>query len=192
MLVAEHESVEHAAEMGMIAEGIAQKILKEQASRIRQLKQDNMSACFEIEVTEILKKVPMFQGVGEKEHALIGGYLRSRTVPRGKAIIRQGNAGDSIFLIARGIANVEISDGETINHVATLYAGDFFGESALLHGTPRNATAIAATPCSLYELKRHDLDRICEQYPKIRQTVEEVDRERLSSNTTTGYHNTDQ
>ncbi len=192
LLVAEHESVEHAAEMGMIAEGIAQKILKEQASRIRQLKQDNMSACFEIEVTEILKKVPMFQGVGEKEHALIGGYLRSRTVPRGKAIIRQGNAGDSIFLIARGIANVEIADGETINHVATLYAGDFFGESALLHGTPRNATAIAATPCSLYELKRHDLDRICEQYPKIRQTVEEVDRERLSSNTTTGYHNTDQ
>jgi len=188
LLVAEQESVEQAAEMGMIAEGIAHKILKDQASRMRQLKQDNMSACFEIEVTEILKKVPMFQGVSEEEHALIGSYLRPRTVPRGKAIIRQGNAGDSMFLIARGIANVEIADGETVNHVATLYAGDFFGEAALLHGTPRNATAIAATPCSLYELKRQDLDRICEQYPNIRQTVEEVDRERLTSNTTTGYH----
>ncbi|HAT28685.1 MAG TPA: hypothetical protein DCS89_16840, partial [Gammaproteobacteria bacterium] len=157
LLVAEHESVEHAADMGMINEGIAHTILKNQASRIRQLNQENMSACFEIEVTEILKKVPMFQGVSEAEHAFIGSYLRTKTVPRGKAIIRQGNAGDSIFLIARGIANVEVTEGDAVNHVATLYAGDFFGEAALLHGTPRNATTIAATPCSLYELKRQDL-----------------------------------
>lgn len=187
LLVAEHESVEHAAELGLIQKGIADKILKDQAGRIRQLKQDNMSACFEIEITEILRKVPMFQGIDEAERELIGGYLRSRTVPRGTAIIKQGQAGDSIFLIARGIANVEIAEGDTVNKVATLYAGDFFGESALLHGTTRNASAIAATPCSLYELKRADLDKICELYPNIRKTVEEVDRERLSSNTMTGY-----
>ena len=183
LLVAEHESVAQAAEMGMINEGIAHTILKNQASRIRQLNQENMSACFEIEVTEILKKVPMFQGVSEAEHAFIGRYLRTKTVPRGKAIIRQGNAGDSIFLIARGIANVQVSEGDAVNHVATLYAGDFFGEAALLHGTPRNATTIAATPCSLYELKRQDLDRICAQHPKIRQTLEEVDRKRVTLGT---------
>ena len=185
LLVAEHASVEQAAEMGMINEGIAHTILKNQASRIRQLNQENMSACFEIEVTEILKKVPMFQGVSEAEHAFIGGYLRTKTVPRGKVIIRQGSAGDSIFLIARGIANVEVTEGDAVSHVATLYAGDFFGEAALLHGTPRNATTIAATPCSLYELNRQDLDRICEQHPKIRQMVEEVDRERVALGTVT-------
>ncbi|MBT5684590.1 MAG: cyclic nucleotide-binding domain-containing protein, partial [Gammaproteobacteria bacterium] len=185
LLVAEHASVEQAAEMGMINEGIAHTILKNQASRIRQLNQENMSACFEIEVTEILKKVPMFQGVSEAEHAFIGGYLRTKTVPRGKIIIRQGSVGDSIFLIARGIANVEVTEGDAVSHVATLYAGDFFGEAALLHGTPRNATTIATTPCSLYELNRQDLDRICEQHPKIRQMVEEVDRERVALGTVT-------
>ena len=184
LLVAEHESVEQAAEKGMISEGIAHTILKNQASRIRQLNQENMSACFEIEVTEILKKVPMFQCVSEAEQAFIGSYLRTKTVPRGKAIIRQGNAGDSIFLIARGIANVEVTEGDAVNHVATLYAGDFFGEAALLHGTPRNATTIAATPCSLYELKRQDLDRVCAQHPKIRQMLEEVDRKRATLGTT--------
>jgi len=127
----------------------------------------------------------MFQGVSEAEHAFIGGYLRTKTVPRGKVIIRQGSAGDSIFLIARGIANVEVTEGDAVSHVATLYAGDFFGEAALLHGTPRNATTIAATPCSLYELNRQDLDRICEQHPKIRQMVEEVDRERVALGTMT-------
>ncbi len=188
LLVAEHESVEHAADLGMIQQGIASKILKDQAERIRQLKQDDISACFEIEVEEILRKVPMFAEVGDHERELIGAILTPRTIPRGTPIIRQGQAGHSMFLIARGIANVQIDDGEKTNRVATLYSGDFFGESALLHSTPRNATAIAATPCSLYELKRVDLDRICELYPDIRNAVEAVDRERLSSNTTiTGY-----
>lgn len=92
-----------------------------------------------------------------------------------------------MFLIARGIANVEIEEEGTTKQVATLYAGDFFGEAALLHSTPRNATARAATPCSLYELSRKDLDKLFSLYPDIRQTVEAVDRERLSSNTETGY-----
>lgn len=187
LLIAEHDSIEHAAELGMIKEGIAHEILKDQAERIRQLKQDKMSALFEIEVTEILKKVPMFQGLDQEEHDYIGGRLRSKTVPRGTEIIRQGQAGDSMFLIARGIANVEIEDNGVRNHVATLYAGDFFGESALLHSAPRNATAIAATPCSLYELNRADLDKICDRFPRIREAVEDVDRERLSANTVTGY-----
>jgi CPA1 family monovalent cation:H+ antiporter len=193
LLVAEHESVEHAAELGMLQEGIAHKILHDQASRLRQLKQDNISASFEIEVTEILKKVPMFSGVGEAERELIGHHLRSRIIPRGTDIIRQGDAGDSMFLIARGIANVQIEEEGTVTQVATLYAGDFFGESALLHSAPRNATIVAATPCSLYVLNRQDLDKIFELLPVIRETVEAVDRERLSSNTTvTGYRDKNQ
>ena len=186
LLVAEHESVEHAAELGMINQGIAGKILKDQEERLRQLKQDNISAAFEIEVSELLRKVPLFQDM-ESEFDTIASYLRPRTVPRGTAIIKQGQAGDSMFLIARGIANVLREDGGEVNQVATLYAGDFFGESALLHSAPRNATSVAATPCSLYELKQEDLYKLMADYPKIAQAVEEVDMERINSNTLTGY-----
>ena len=186
LLVAEHESVEHAAELGMINKGIAGKILKDQEERLRQRKQDNISAAFEIEVSELLRKVPLFQGM-ESEFDTIASYLRPRTVPRGTAIIKQGQAGDSMFLIARGIAHVLIEDGGEVNQVATLYAGDFFGEAALLHSAPRNASSIAATPCSLYELKQEDLYKLMAAYPKIRKAVEEVDKERLDSNTQTGY-----
>ncbi|MCH8256656.1 MAG: cation:proton antiporter [Proteobacteria bacterium] len=186
LLVAEHESVEHAAELGMINKGIAGKILKDQEERLRQLKQDNISAAFEIEVSELLRKVPLFQGM-ESEFDTIASYLRPRTVPRGTAIIKQGQAGDSMFLIARGIAHVLIEDGGEVNQVATLYAGDFFGEAALLHSAPRNASTIAATPCSLYELKQEDLYKLMAAYPKIRRAVEQVDKERLDSNTQTGY-----
>ena len=186
LLVAEHDAVEHAAELGMLQHGIAHKIMKDQAERLRQLKQDNMSACFEIEVTEILRKVPMFKGLDPSDFDLVSRFFRPKTVPRGVPIIRQGDQGDSMFLIARGIANLRVQDGDSINQVATLYAGDFFGEAALLHRTPRNATALAATPCSLYELNRKDLDRIGDMHPNIRNAIEEVDRERLMSNADTG------
>lgn len=188
LLIAEHEAVEHAADLGMIQKGIAEEILKDQAERIRQLKKDDVSACFEIEITELLRKVPLFDGMDQEEFEDIGSFLRPRTIPRGTDIVRQGQEGGSMFLIARGIANVLMGeDNGEVHQVATLYAGDFFGESALLHGTPRNATVKAATPCSLYEMKRVDLDRICERYPKIRESVEAVDRERTQSNTLTGY-----
>lgn len=184
LLIAERESVEESAEMGMIQEGIAGKILKDQNERIRQLKRDEITACFELEADELLRKVPVFQGIDPDQFELVAKYLKPRTYPRGSRIIQQGAAGHSMFLIARGIANVFIdADGET-NQVATLYSGDFFGEAAMLHEAPRNATIMAATPCSVYELAGAALDRICEHHPSIRREVERVDEARLAENTT--------
>jgi CPA1 family monovalent cation:H+ antiporter len=182
MLIAEHDSVEHSKELGIIQSGIASSILKEQAERLRTLAQDNVSACFEIGVDELLAKVPLFSEVAEEQYDVIAGYLRSTTIPRGTDIIRQGQMGDSMFLIARGIANVTVEDSGETKNLATLYAGDFFGEAALLHDTPRNATATAATPCSMYELKRSDLDKICAAYPAIHAGIEKVDAQRKKSN----------
>jgi CPA1 family monovalent cation:H+ antiporter len=184
LLITEHEAVEHAAELGMIHEGIAGKILKDQTERLRQLKRDDISACFEIEAEELLRKVPVFSGMGKEQFTEIEPYLKPLTIPRGTNIIQQGDAGDSMFLIARGVANVYIEATDETTHAATLYAGDFFGEAAMLHETPRNATITAATPCSLYELKGVDLDKICEHHPQIREAVERVDEERIQSNTT--------
>lgn len=184
MLIAEHDAVEHAKELGIIQSDLASTILKEQAERLRTLAQDNMSACFEIEIDELLSKVPLFAEIDSAQYEVIAAHLQSRTIPRGTDIIRQGQMGDSMFLIARGIANVSLTENGTARQLATLYAGDFFGESALLHDTPRNASATAATPCSMYELKRSDLDKICADYPMIRAGVEKVDEQRKQQNTT--------
>lgn len=182
LLIAERESVERAAELGTIQHGIADKILKDQGNRIRQLKNDDVSAALEVGVEELLRKVPFFEAISEDDFGTVTDHLRPRTVPRGTDIIKQGQEGASMFLIARGIAKVFVHEGEEETLVATLYAGDFFGEAALLHAQPRNATARAATPCSLYELKKVDLDKLCSDYPSIQAAVEAVDRERLWSN----------
>ena len=48
------------------------------------------------------------------------------------------------------------STGEA-RDLATLMAGEFFGEAALLSREPRNASVTAVTPCTLYKLHRDDL-----------------------------------
>ncbi|MBL4682233.1 MAG: cyclic nucleotide-binding domain-containing protein, partial [Pseudomonadales bacterium] len=184
MLIAERDSVKHSADLGIVPSGIASKILKDQGERIRTLTKDNMTAYFEIDVDELLRKVSVFAEVDVAHYPLIAKYLRSRSFATGTDIIKQGQSGDSMFLIARGIANVSVLEGGKSKQVAVLYAGDIFGESALLHQSPRNATATAATPCSFYELKRADLDKICAEHPEIRESVEKVDAERQKENAT--------
>lgn len=181
LVIAEHESVQHAADLGVLPEGIASKILKEQAERIRQIKQQELSSALEVSVDELLRKVPFLKDEDASVFSTIANYLRAKTIPRGTEIIKQGQEGDSMFLIARGVAKVMIADGGSEKHVATLYAGDIVGEAALLHGNPRNATARAATPCSMYELKRVDLEKIFEEHPSIRAAVEKVDQERIGA-----------
>ena len=181
LVIAEHESVEHAAELGILPEGIASKILKDQSERIRQIKQHELSSALVIEKDELLPKVSFLKDEDESVLTTISGYLRAKTVPRGTSIIKQGQEGDSMFLIARGVAKVMIEEGESEKHVNTLYAGDIVGESARLHGKPRNATVRAATPCSMYVLKRADLDKIFRVYPSIKAAVEEVDKERIGA-----------
>lgn len=182
MLIAERDSVKHSAGLGLMPSGVASKVLKDQAERIRMLAKDNMTAYFEISVDELLSKVPLFAELDSSHYPLIAKNLRAKTVATGTNIIKQGQSGDSMFLIARGIANVTVSENDGEKQIARLYAGDFFGESALLHQSPRNATATAVTPCSCYELKRVDLDRICEAYPEIRRGIEMVDEQRKMAN----------
>ena len=70
----------------------------------------------------------------------------------------QGRPGSTLYLIARGVVRVTREHEGVTHDIATLMAGEFFGEMALLHGGARRATCRAVTPCALYELRREDVD----------------------------------
>ena len=89
-------------------------------------------------------------------------------------VVKEGDMGESLFLILRGVIRVSReSEGEE-KDIATLYAGDFFGEIALLKSVPRIATCRAVTPCSLFELRRSDFEVVKEKYPLIEAKLEQV------------------
>jgi hypothetical protein len=74
------------------------------------------------------------------------------------AIVRQGEVGDSCYLLREGRAEVLAHEGESEErNLATLGPGSLFGEAALLTDAPRNATVRALDPCELLALHRSDL-----------------------------------
>lgn len=73
---------------------------------------------------------------------------------RGENVIRQGEAGESMFILLTGEADVLINTGDLRAHVATLRPGDYCGEMALLTGEPRSATVVAQTDCELWEIAK--------------------------------------
>lgn len=92
---------------------------------------------------------------------------------QGQAIIEEGDSGDSIFVIISGHAKVVAHILNEKMELATLSAGDVFGEVAFLTGRPRTASVIAADTIEVLELDKQLLEKIFEQYPGAIKTLED-------------------
>lgn len=69
----------------------------------------------------------------------------------GDVILREGEEGNSAFLITLGSVEVIIGEGNKAKTVASLGQGDVFGEMSLLEPGPRSATikAVTDTECTV-------------------------------------------
>ncbi|ENN77855.1 hypothetical protein YQE_05533, partial [Dendroctonus ponderosae] len=87
------------------------------------------------EYTDFLKSVPIFKDLPEETLIKISDVLEECYYANGDYIIRQGNRGDTFFIISKGKVNVTMKkkDSAEEKYIRTLNKGDFFGEKAL-HG----------------------------------------------------------
>jgi putative ABC transport system ATP-binding protein len=103
-----------------------------------------------------LRKVPLFSGLAPSRLVAVAEKLRSENYPAGARIIRQGEEGDTLYLIGEGTVDVVLDEGApSQEHLATLRAGQFFGEVAVVEDRLRAATVIATEPVRLYALHRN-------------------------------------
>jgi len=77
--------------------------------------------------------------------------MRTITFKAGDTILREGEDGNTAFLILDGAVEVSIGDGERLKVLGTLGTGDVFGEMCLLDPGPRSATVVALgdTQCAV-------------------------------------------
>src|ERR1700730_15163726 len=93
------------------------------------------------EIDRYLTEVPLFSACSRRELRTVSGLTTELSLPAGKVVTSEGQAGREFVVILQGKATVSIGGTE----IATLGRGDFFGEIALLDGGPRTATVIAET-----------------------------------------------
>jgi voltage-gated potassium channel len=125
---------------------------------------------------DLVAKVPFFKNVGASVIADVARLLRARDYPARAVIVRRGERGDCMYFIASGEVEVRLRP-ETVR----LGPGEFFGEIALLTGGPRNATVVAAQPCTLLSLDIVDFRQLLGRQPELARVVSEEAERRLAA-----------
>lgn len=128
-----------------------------------------------------IRTTPFFRSIDRGGMCAFLNTLKYQKVRAGKMIIRQGETGDSCFLIQSGDCIVFIEKDSQRHMVAKVGAGDMIGEMALLTGEVRNAGVIAETDMELWSLKKMEFDMLMEKYPDVRNFLTELITERFVS-----------
>jgi Na+:H+ antiporter len=121
--------------------------------------------------------VPLLSGLTPEQLGRIAASGRERTFQAGEHIVRQGEVGLGLYLLLSGTADVRRS-GEK---VASLAAGQFFGEAALLVDQPRTADVLATTEVRCFVLNRWDFWAAVGIDPETDRVLFEKTVERLKS-----------
>jgi CRP-like cAMP-binding protein len=93
------------------------------------------------ELADLLADIALFSKCTARQRRTVARHAQIAELPAGIELVKEGEAGDALFVILEGEAIVQQAEIE-LNRVG---AGAFFGEMAILDGEPRSATVVAAT-----------------------------------------------
>lgn len=124
--------------------------------------------------TITLTRVPLFSELELIEREPLAALMHKRRVTRGETVITQGTPGDAFYIIEHGQTAVE-RDEQTI---ATLGAGDFFGEMSLLSDQPHNATIRAVVPTDVLILPASAFHTLLRRRPDLSARLQATVRQR--------------
>jgi CRP/FNR family cyclic AMP-dependent transcriptional regulator len=111
----------------------------------------------------VLERVPLFEDLSKSQLRGVRDLAEEVRYMEGASIVREGEPGDSFYVIVEGQAKVQRGD----KTLATLVPGEFFGEISLLDGGERTATVVSETPMALLEIKQRPFMKMLGKQPDI-------------------------
>jgi CRP-like cAMP-binding protein len=124
-----------------------------------------------LERVAALSRIDLFAPLEEHDRETLAKGMRHVSFARGEEIIRQGEPGDSLYLIHEGEVSVRLNVEGVEREVATLDAGKFFGEMSLLTGEPRRATCSAKNDVQCYVVDQRAFRLILDAKPSIAEEI---------------------
>src|SRR5438105_124476 len=112
---------------------------------------------------EKLPRSPLFSALEKAAFEAVVRNLDLRWMTAGETLVREGEQGDSMFVVVQGVVNVMHGD----RVIAVMAEGSFFGEMALVTDSPRLASVVAARDGLLFEVHRAKVSVIAARYPSV-------------------------
>src|SRR6266446_4924050 len=126
------------------------------------------------EARAILREEPLFECLSDDQIDNLVKEARLNCFGRGENVIKEGAEGDSMFILLRGAARVWVSKNGSSIPVATLSAGDCFGEMSLLTGESRTATVQAESDCYVLEIGKPVMADVIRDSPDCLERLSEL------------------
>ncbi len=120
----------------------------------------------------IIDAVDVFAPLSDGDRAALVSAASERLYGAGETIVRQGDAGESMFVVCRGEVRVTLEPNA--HEVARLGAGAYFGEMSLLTGEPRTATVSAVDDVVVLEIAADSFRRLAAVHPDV---IEQISSE---------------
>jgi NTE family protein len=141
-----------------------------------------------------LEEAELFQGLGPAELQSVAAAMRFRSFRAGELICREGERGESMFVIVDGLVDLlrslaempEVRTRSIFDEgrlVGKLRAGDVVGTGSLITGEPRSATAKAAVDSDLLELGQEDFRALIGRFPQLLENLTRILTHRLAEAT---------
>ncbi len=133
-----------------------------------------------VEFTRLVRDMKFFSALnmGLFEKVLDGVLLYGFS--SGEKICRQGDPGDSCYVVRRGRLSVEVKGGLRLfsKKIAELGPGDIFGEMALLGKQPRAATVACKEDTEVFVILADNFRAVISQNPTFRAEMKKLAAER--------------
>lgn len=122
-----------------------------------------------------LARAPLFAGLDEQALGEIAAAMRLRWFEAGTVVCREGEPGESMFLIVEGLVQARVAafDARALSIFAQdrlagkLRQGDAIGATSLITGEPRSATIITSVETSMLELDSGAFRTLIARFPKL-------------------------
>ncbi|MBL8510099.1 MAG: cyclic nucleotide-binding domain-containing protein [Betaproteobacteria bacterium] len=116
---------------------------------------------------ECLHQLSLFVNLTPGELQIVDDLLHERRLMKDEVIFDEGEEGQAIYIIIQGQVVICRQGEQEHGRIATLEAGTFFGDLALLDNSPRSAQARAATDATLAVFFRADFMSLLETHALI-------------------------
>ena len=124
--------------------------------------------------------IPLFSELNEKELQSLIGRLHVKNFQKGSPICREGEEGDSLFIIGRGeVAITKQIPGGKEMWIRNLRGGDFFGEFGFFTDRKRHASVKAETECEILQISRNELEELVKIHPRMMEVLQRFFKERV-------------
>jgi CRP-like cAMP-binding protein len=132
-----------------------------------------------LETVLFLKKMQMFHSVPAEKLMGLAEIAKLVVYPMGTIISAEGEIPDHLYIVRKGSLRIERSKSESVDCVATVMAGETYGEIGLFGQAPRYATAVTGEESELFMIQRSMLKKLLMDIPELAYNFLEIFSEKL-------------